>query len=332
MPDATDTTHAPDDASARRRARRRIVKRAALVCGLLLAAVVVGAYLLTRVTAGSRSSTPPVRHHDVSADDGALGTGAGRRPLRVMTLNVAHGRSRGLHQALLGRKKIERNLDAIAAVLRRERPDVVALQESDGPSAWSGGFDHVERLAVQSGYPWSLRGNHVHGAKLAYGTALLARPRPDAPRSKAFAPSPPTFTKGFVAASVRWPPSGGARIEVVSVHLDFSRRSVQRAQVEDLVDAVAADRHPLIVMGDFNCEWGAEDSPLQLLAEGLHLRAHRPEATGMATFPTLGTRIDWILISPGLEFVSYRVVPDTVSDHLGVVAEIAIAAPARDAD
>jgi endonuclease/exonuclease/phosphatase family metal-dependent hydrolase len=33
-------------------------------------------------------------------------------------------------------------------------------------------------------------------------------------------------------------------------------------------------------------------------------------------------RIDWILISADLEFISYKVLPEAVSDHHGVVAEI----------
>ena len=33
-------------------------------------------------------------------------------------------------------------------------------------------------------------------------------------------------------------------------------------------------------------------------------------------------RLDWILISTDLDFISYAVWPDVVSDHLGVVAEI----------
>jgi hypothetical protein len=33
-------------------------------------------------------------------------------------------------------------------------------------------------------------------------------------------------------------------------------------------------------------------------------------------------RLDWILVSEELAFSSYRTLPDRLSDHLGVVAEI----------
>ena len=63
--------------------------------------------------------------------------------LRVVTLNLGHGRGTASHQALLKRMRIQSNLDGIASVLRQEGPDIVGLQEADAPSWWSGGFDHV---------------------------------------------------------------------------------------------------------------------------------------------------------------------------------------------
>ena len=77
-------------------------------------------------------------------------------------------------------------------------------------------------------------------------------------------------------------------------------------------------------MGDFNCEWTDPHSPLRKIAEALSLQAYQPEAEGMTTFPTLKKRLDWILISPELEFVSCKVLPDVVSDHLAVVAGLKV--------
>jgi len=57
--------------------------------------------------------------------------------LKVMTLNIAHGRSTGFHQLLQSRSTVVRNLDHIRAVLSREKPDLLGLQEADGPSFWS---------------------------------------------------------------------------------------------------------------------------------------------------------------------------------------------------
>ena len=80
-------------------------------------------------------------------------------------------------------------------------------------------------------------------------------------------------------------------------------------------------------MGDFNCEWGSDDSPLCALAKRLGLKTHRPEAPGLATFPRSKKRLDWILLSGELELVTHAVLDDVVSDHRPVVAKIAMAKP-----
>jgi endonuclease/exonuclease/phosphatase family metal-dependent hydrolase len=74
-------------------------------------------------------------------------------------------------------------------------------------------------------------------------------------------------------------------------------------------------------VGDFNCEWEKE-SALWILAEKLDLSAFQVNAVGLITFPASMKRLDWILISQEFEFVSYKVIPDIVSDHFGVISEI----------
>jgi len=251
-----------------------------------------------------------------------------RDTLTVMTLNLAHGRRDGFHQALQRRERIEQNLSEVAAELARVDPDVVALQEADGPSIWSGSFDHVRYLASTARFGNFVRGEHVKGLKLAYGTALLAQLPLDDAQSVTFAPSPPTFSKGFVVSTVGWPGRPDVVLDVVSVHLDFARRSVREAQVDALAGVLDRRGRPAIVMGDFNCELAAKNSPLQKLVDARRLTAYQPDAKGFATFPSFGSRLDWILVSRGLDFAGYRTLPATLSDHLGVVAELKLAARA----
>ena len=242
--------------------------------------------------------------------------------LPVMTLNIAHGRRDGPNQALLKREIIESNLDGIAEVLLREKPDLVALQEADGPSLWSGRFDHVAYLAKEARFPHSFRGEHVKGWNTSYGTAILSRMPLGECSSMTFAPSPPTFSKGFVVATINWPGSTETRVTVVSVHLDFSRSSVRRRQIEEMITALAEKPRPLVVMGDFNCQWSGEEATLRLLVKRLGLAAYEPTAGNMETFPSHDTRLDWILISPELEFDSYKTLTDTLSDHRGVITRL----------
>ena len=78
-------------------------------------------------------------------------------------------------------------------------------------------------------------------------------------------------------------------------------------------------------MGDLNSEWQLRNSTVQYLSQQLALSAYSPEQADLDTFPAFGERLDWILVSPEIKFRSYRVLPDVVSDHRGVLAELVLA-------
>jgi endonuclease/exonuclease/phosphatase family metal-dependent hydrolase len=247
--------------------------------------------------------------------------------LKVVTLNLAHGRKDAWHQALLSRATIQANLDEVVQILLHEQPDVVALQEADAASFWSGRFHHVAYLSENTGIPYFVLGEHVRRMKTAYGTALLSRYRLQETTSHRFSPSPPTRRKGMVMGIIPWPGKPHVSLDLVSVHLDFSRRSVRQRQAREIIDRLAGRRRPLVLMGDFNCGFGAKDSTLSLLARELNLRTHAPEATDMVSFPLRNKRFDWIMISGELAFREYRTLPDVLSDHRAVVATLRLAQP-----
>lgn len=246
--------------------------------------------------------------------------------LRVATLNLAHGRGAAFSQVGLPASTFRSNVDAVAAVLRRERPDVLSVQEADAASFWSGNFDHVQRLAAAAELPYRHHGLHVNrqtlGRPLRYGTALLSRLELSETVSHAFQIDA-LDTKGYVAAEIE---RGGRSICVVSVHLDFRFRHTRRKQADALIAALRDRARPLIVMGDFNCDWSAADDGLRRTAAGLDLRVFRPEDQTLRTFPAHAParRLDWILVSPELEFRDYRCWPDALSDHLGVAADVVV--------
>jgi endonuclease/exonuclease/phosphatase family metal-dependent hydrolase len=202
--------------------------------------------------------------------------------------------------------------------------DVVALQEADGPSFWSGNFDHVEYLANQASFGHSVHAAHVDGIGLSYGTALLANLELQNAQAITFDPGLSPIPKGFVVSTIRWPGTPCVEIDVVSTHLDFASDSVRRKQTTELIEALRTRNRPLIIMGDLNSEWELQNSSVQYLSQELSLTAYSPERTDLATFPAFGERLDWILVSPELEFRSYRVLADVVSDHRGVVADLVL--------
>ncbi len=286
----------------------------------LLGAITVSttaAWAAPRLLAGSRA---PVLHLGGDPQPGAAPSSTDAR-LRVMSLNMAHGRGEGRFQALQRRAALQRNLDSAGALLRQWRPDAVALQEADRASWWSGRFDHVAHLAQGAQLPWRLHSAHVDGMGLHYGTGLLTRIQPLGSTGHSFAPSPPTMSKGFTRTVLM---VAEQEVELVSVHLDFSRAAVRQRQARELVKQLTPRTRPLVLMGDFNCQWNDAEDSLRAIAAGLDLEAWRPDsdAEELVTFPSWDRRLDWILVSPEWEFLSYRVLPEPVSDHRVLLADL----------
>ena len=244
--------------------------------------------------------------------------------VRVLSLNVSHGRGTAWNQLFVRKKRHYDNLDLIARLIRDSGADVAALQEADAPSRWSGRFDHVHYLLEQSGLSCSVHGRHAENWLYSYGTAILQRVHPTDASERTFQPSPPTTDKGFVSSEFNWiVAERQLLLTVVSVHLDFSRKSVRDAQVAEMVEALSVVEGPLVVMGDLNSEWAEQRSHVRALVDGLGLIAYEPESAALGTYKSSdGKRLDWILISSHLEFVDYEVLPDIVSDHRAVYAEI----------
>ncbi|MFH1980677.1 MAG: endonuclease/exonuclease/phosphatase family protein [Pseudomonadota bacterium] len=247
-------------------------------------------------------------------------------PLTVLTLNVAHGRGTAFSQVFQRGTTTRDNLMNIAAFLKKKDVDIVALQEADGPSLWSGSIDHVALMADNAGFSWHARAAHVSGWMATYGTALLSRRPFVQAAGHTFQPSPPTLNKGFLLGCFDWQPdpeAGGViKIDVISVHLDFSRTSVRAEQIAEMAQYLAGRDNPTIILGDFNSDWLAGDSVVKALSNQAGLEVYRPAAADLGTYGDGRHRLDWILISSELTFIRYAVMPERLSDHLAVVATI----------
>ena len=284
----------------------RLSAFALLACAALLAAC-AGSGLHTAGPAAHTTPEPTPDH---------------AHSLKVLTLNLAHGRGPGRHQVLKSTETIRANLLKTAEVLRLHAPDVVALQEADRPSFWSGSFDHVQFLARETHLEHVVHGEHVEGPRLSYGTALMSRLRPKDAAAVTFDPDLSPFPKGFVVATLPWPDAPSREVDVASVHLDFLSKAARRAQAAELIATLKQRGNAVIVMGDFNSQWQEPDSAVRLVAEALCLTAFDASRADLATFPKFDRRLDWILVSPALTFLAYQTLPDTLSDHRGVLAEI----------
>lgn len=287
----------------------------------LLASLLLSSLILQGCATTNLDSTPSVRYYPITVEQVSRVDDERDGRLKIMTLNMAHGRGDSFHQLFQRSAKTIANLDAIASLLKDSGAEIVALQEADGPSFWSGNFNHIDYLADNGAFIQSVHGVHVDGLGLSYGTALIANRDLMDPKAITFDPALSPVPKGFVVSTISWPGNPDIDVDIVSVHLDFASQSIRKKQALELIKTLRDRKRPVIIMGDFNTEWH-ENSTIQHINQALGLSAYNPEGLGLETFPTFGERLDWILVSKEISFRSYRVIPDTVSDHHGVIAEL----------
>lgn len=248
--------------------------------------------------------------------------------LKIVSLNIAHGRKDGLNQIFLTADSVRVNLREIGATFQHLSPDVVSLQEADGPSIWSGRFDHVQYLAEHAGLPFFASARHSTTSLFRFGTALLSTVPMKHVRSIPFVPSPPTLRKGFLIATIPWNPgrrlTEPVQLNIASIHLDFSRRKVRVRQARELIEFLETVRRPLILTGDLNAGWTGKDPTVRDIARALDLHIFEPHSNSLGTYRSTRKRLDWILISSDLSFVEYTVIPEILSDHLAVSARISL--------
>ncbi len=241
--------------------------------------------------------------------------------LSVMTLNIGHGRGKGFHQLVQSKEKITSNAIAITETINKEKIDITALQEVDGPGIWNGGLDLIEYIAEKSGYPHGIWTKNVETAALSYGTALLSNSAYSHAESYTFKARPFILPKGFTMGIFKISEMTGKHVCVVSVHLAPLLAPMRRRQAEIIISNLEKLDYPLIIAGDFNCGY-KEKSAVKLLADRLNLSVWDEKSVKLGTHQPGNRRLDWIMISGDLEFVSYEVLSDKISDHRAVKAVI----------
>lgn len=233
-----------------------------------------------------------------------------RNRLRVLTWNI-HACVGGD-----GRHDVARVGDAVSALM----PDIAAFQEVDSRRPVPGAgrvYDTLRARVGSHGHDaWSISGRDGH-----YGQILASRfPLEDREvHDISVAGREP---RKVMTAYARLPDT---RLRVIATHFGLSRRE-RRRQVAALRRILAADlTEPLLLLGDFN-EWFW---PLRCQREVFaQLGAWTRHASFPARLPLFP--LDRIACRPGKLLVRSRAVHEAhaASDHLPVVAELALALPA----
>lgn len=258
------------------------------------------------------------------------------RKLRLLTLNIAHGRGLSTYQGFHPARGIERNLQRIARMLERERADIVALQEVDEDSHWNHRIHLLDFLQAQVGYPYSHLGVHNRrGGRLplAYGNGVLSRFAIEHAEHHAFG-SAPLGEKGFLYTEHALP---GGHLPVVNLHLDYKSRRRRIEQIERLIEYLRARRAQQsgemyflpLVCGDFNSRSRKPNDAVRHLFDYLQQQcAYRLYPQDGRTFPSLLPThcLDFILVPPGFKVQRCQILRAYVSDHRPVLIDLEVQA------
>lgn len=214
--------------------------------------------------------------------------------IKVMTLNLHNGRD------LQGRDNLQRFL----ALLAKEEPDLVALQE-------------VERrhLAALQSTGWNVvAGFNANRPDFRFGNVVMTPHRIVYERHHYLPGELEQRGLNEVAVEV-----DGRYFYVLNTHLGLSRveREGQMAEILRIADYLQG---PLLLTGDFNV--GSYDGLFTMLPPGFAEAGNVFDLPN--TFPLSNPRhrIDLIWFSPDWEPVSGQVLPWAHSDHFPVTAEL----------
>jgi len=253
--------------------------------------------------------------------------------LRIITLNIAHGRGITPIQGITSSRKIRVNLRKIASLLTNVDPDIVAFQEIDEKARWSGNFDHLDYLRVHAGFPHAAFGinNRRHGIlNLTYGNAFLSKHPISRTETVVFGRKK-IGEKGFFFAEIEFQ---GKIIPVINLHLHASSRAQRMSQIENLntwlkqKTSLEGKRWSIspIVCGDFNNSNQSDDATASLWSQlsvyGDYLVRPINEATFPSPFPR--RRLDFIFIPAECRAVECKVIKTIISDHCPVMVEFSL--------
>jgi endonuclease/exonuclease/phosphatase family metal-dependent hydrolase len=249
--------------------------------------------------------------------------------IRLLTLNIAHGRGMMPYQGMLSAQKILHNLKKIAEMLNTMKVDIVALQEVDVDSHWNRHIDFVSILKEQTGFIHSLMGVHnqrLHARRsLAYGNALLSRYPINDIHVESFGQKT-IGEKGFVSASIQ---THLGTLPIINVHLNPRSKKLRIIQIEQLLEYLQTKPTPFIICGDFNCgphkKGDASTHLLNFLQKNTPYTVW-PHTTGTfpAHLPKMFSKriIDLVFVPDSLKVVCCDVLNTRVSDHRPVFVEI----------
>ena len=243
----------------------------------------------------------------------ALSSSAGlaKKTLRVMTYNI--------HVGVGMDKKLD--LQRIADVINRERPDLVGLQEVDRGVKRTEARDEIAELAKMTNMHFAFAHNlDYQGGQ--YGVAILSRIPIDAIDHRKYENRREAERRGMIRVEVNFE---GKSINFVTTHLDYQFEDGRLFEAEQMLKSLYDVKGPLIVVGDLNDE--PSGKTYKLMSQGFDDAWvwSRTKDTGL-TYPADKPlkRIDYVFIrqSDRVKVKKAWVMNTLASDHLPLVADL----------
>ena len=257
-----------------------------------------------------------------------------------MTFNIAHARGVSpVHQSLRSHDRLRTNLLKIARLIARMGVDIVALQEIDQDSRWSGSFDHLKFLSEHTGLihgVFGLTNKRTGRFHLNYGNAFLSR-FPIHHHECVTFDLGGVGKKGFLFAEIDTP---SGRLPILNAHLHHRSRPARLRQVIRLMHFLDEQRKHRkarwrtgpFLCGDLNNPSTQPDATAVLLGymeqfDNCTLLPKGHQGRAPHTFPALwpSRSLDYIYLPGGCTAVSAAVVRSYLSDHRPVLAEFNLA-------
>ena len=277
--------------------------------------------------------TPPPPPPICRCRPAGLSLAGGMPRLRLLTFNIAHARGPSpIHQSLRSAARIRANLLKIAALINKLGDDIVALQEIDENSRWSGSFDHLALLREHTGLTHAVHGvtnRRLGRYHLNYGNALLSRWPIHHHETVPFGRGT-LGEKGFLFAEIDAP---HGRLPLVNIHLNHRSRPLRLKQVAHLIRHLDEQRQhraahwhmPPMVCGDFNAPSHRPDATATLLGYFEQTNNYTLLPKKGRTFPSAwpARALDYVFLPEECREPQAEIVRCLLSDHRPVLVEFA---------
>lgn len=238
---------------------------------------------------------------------------APKKTLRVMTYNIHVG---------VGMDK-QLDLQRIADVINRERPDLVGLQEVDRGVRRTEGKDEIAELAKMTRMDYAF-GHNLDYQEGQYGVAILSRFLIQKIDHRRYENRREAERRGMIRVEVD---IGGRTVNFTTTHLDYQHADGRLFETEQMLRFLEGVTSPSIVVGDFNDEPAGSAYKLMLAKYEDAWIQSRAKTNGF-TYPAdkPSKRIDYIFYrkSDSVRAKKAWVVKTLASDHLPVMAELEI--------